>query len=80
MPDYTVLLSAGPTYPMTQNQIYALPASRCTVLATNVCEVSPTTTTTQFAAVTATTTGVECFGGFIRCTGSTTASIIVKKL
>lgn len=77
---YTVLLSAGPTYPLTQNQIYALPASRCTVLATAVCEVSPTTTTTNFASVTATTTGVECFGGFIRCTSVTNASIIVKKL
>lgn len=80
MPDYIVTLSPGPTYPMTQNQIYALPASRCTVLATNVCEVSPVTTTTAFAAVTATTTGVECFGGFIRCTSVTNASIIVKKM
>lgn len=79
MPDYTVVLSPGPTYTMVQNQIYALPASRCTVLASAVCEISPSTTTTQFVAVTATTTGTEVFGGFIRCTGSTNASIIVKK-
>jgi len=72
------ILSAGPTYLMIQNQIYALPARPCRVQATAAVEVSQTTATTGFATLASATTGVECFAKFIRNTTGTTTLITVK--
>ncbi len=71
-------LSAGPTYLMVQNQIYALPPRPCRVQATAQVEVSQTTATTGFAVLASATTGVECFAQCIRNTTGTTTLITVK--
>lgn len=65
-------LSAGSQYSITQNTIYALPVTACQILSAAVCQLSPTTTTTQFTDVAATTTGVQTGAMFVRCTTGTT--------
>lgn len=72
----TMLLSAGVTNALTQNVIYALPTPACFILAANACELSPTSATTGFVLVAATTTGMQTGAAFIRCTtGATVISV-----
>lgn len=75
----TETLSAGRIYTLTQDVIYALPPTKVMIQSSAVCELSLVVGTTGFAAVTATTTGVETVAGFIRCT-TTGATVSVKKV
>lgn len=70
-------LSAGVIHTLVQNEIYALPVVKCMIQASAVCELSLTSSTTGFTAVSATTTGVETVAGFLRCT--TAAAVVSVK-
>jgi hypothetical protein len=74
----TYMLSPGPVHSIVQNEIYALPASRCTIQSAAAVQVSLTTTTTDFTTLSASTTGTEVFAKFVRCTSGNT-TICVKK-
>ena len=78
MPDYTITLSPGYTHTLVQDVIYALPVTICNILAANLCQISPVTTTTAFFDVTATTTGLQTGAAFIRCTGGNTTVAVHK--
>lgn len=75
----TETLSAGRSHEIIQNTIYALPPSRNFIQSLAVVQLSVTTTTTDFAVVAASTTGVETAAIFVRCTTGTT-TIAVKKM
>lgn len=68
-------LSVGTEQTMTQNEVYALPA-RLVFVKSSVAIEAADTSGGSFAALTgANTTGVNCAGGFVRCT---TASATIR--
>jgi hypothetical protein len=78
----TTLLSLGPVSSLVQNQVYALPASRCLLfceVAAAVLEQSDTVAFTLAIAITLDTNKqAEVAGGFIRCT-SGAVNVSLKK-
>lgn len=68
-------LTIGPEHTITQNVVYALPARLVFVKSAAAVEVADTSGGAFSALTGANTTGVNCAGGFIRCT---TASTIVR--
>ena len=73
----TSILSAGSAHSITQNVVYALPPQAVFIHSTVALEVS--VDGTNFAAVTATTTGVTVGAMFVRCT-TAAAVVAVKRL
>jgi hypothetical protein len=61
-------LTIGPEHTLTQDVVYALPARLVFVKSSAAIEVADTSGG-SFAALTgANTTGINCAGGFVRCT------------
>jgi hypothetical protein len=78
----TELLPLGPVAVMTQNTIFALPASRCLLFTDGVAPTIQQSTTVAFTAnVAVTLTGgqAELAGGFIRQTNLATMNVVLKK-
>lgn len=73
----TTLLSPGVPLAMTQNIVYALPAKKVTVMADEDLEVAMTNGFTTFTTIASNTPTVAA-GVFVRCTTSTTGTIVVK--
>ena len=79
----TTVISAGPPFEMTQNVVYALPASRCFLF----CDVAAATFEQSGSVDMTPAVGLtldaneqaEVAGGFIRCT-SGNVTVVVKKL
>jgi len=73
----TTVISIGPVFAMTQNVIYALPASRCLLfcdVAAATFEQSTTVAMTLAVALTPDANEqIEVAGGFIRCTSGSVA-------
>lgn len=84
MADSLFYLSPGPVQALTQNVVYALPASRCLLF----CEVAAATlfqsNTPAFTVSIAITLDAnkqaEVAGGFIRCTSAGPVNVILKKM
>jgi hypothetical protein len=74
----TEVLRRGVVTAITQNVIYALPASTVYLQAEAAVEVS-LQATTNFATLAASTTGATTSAAFVRCTTGNT-NIIVKRL
>lgn len=70
-------LSPGPNYSLTQNQVYALPASTVFIIANEAVEFSMNVGS-GFAAVAASSTGFQSSWPYVRAT-TTTAKISVKR-
>lgn len=60
---------------LVQNTVYALPARSVFLQSTVGLEYTAGTTGSTFAALTNSTTGVQCSGGFVKCT---TAAAVVR--
>lgn len=78
----TQLLSLGPVQALTQNVVYALPASRCLIFATGTptFEQSNDVAFGTVKAVTLDTNNqAEVAGGFIRLTSAGPVNVTLKK-
>jgi len=73
-------LDPGPPYALTQNTIYALPASRVYLISSDLLQFSNTTVTTAFVNNSNSTTGMEAASQFVRCTAVTTCVVSIKKM
>lgn len=78
----TVLISIGPTITLVQNQIYALPASRCLLFteaaAPTIQQSNDITFAVNKAVTLDTNNQAEVAGGWIRCT-SGNINVTLKK-
>lgn len=70
-------LLIGKRNALVEDEIYALPARLVWLQSTVALEYTAGTTGSSFVALTNSTTGVQCGGGFVRCT-SAAASVFVK--
>lgn len=71
-------IQLGPPQSMAQNVVYALPPRACRVLSTQALEITAGTTGGTYVAVSASTTGVDITGAFVKNTNSTTAVAIFR--
>ena len=72
----TVLI--GPPNELPQNTVFALPPRACRVLSTQALEITAGTTGGTYVAVSASTTGVDITGTFVKNTNSTTAVAVFR--
>lgn len=70
----TSILLIGKPNDLVQNTVYALPARTVFLQSSVALEYTGGTVGGTFAALTNGTTGVQCSGGFVRCT--TAASVV----
>jgi hypothetical protein len=78
----TTLLPLGTITTIVQNEVMALPASRCLLFTDGAAPTLQQSTTQAFTAnVAVTLTGgqAELAGGFIRCTNLATCNVVLKK-
>lgn len=78
----TELLTIGPIHVLTQNTVYALPATRCLLFTDGVAptiQQSADVAFTANVALTLTSGQAEVAGGFIRCTNLATCNVYLKR-
>lgn len=71
-------IQCGPPVSMAQNVVFALPVRACRVLSTQPLEITAGTTGGTYVAVSASTTGVDITGVFVKNTNSTTAIAVFR--
>lgn len=80
----TTLLSVGYVQALVQNQVYALPTSRCLLMCDTAAATFLQSLTQAFTVSVALTPDaneqIEVAGGFIKCTSAGPTNVILKKV